>query len=72
MSTTGGPLTGARTMARRWHTGDGALTLSGYGAGVIEDERRRGEGVRCSTRVSVPFYRLGREAGAVGNGGRWR
>jgi hypothetical protein len=68
---TGGPLTESRVMARRRRTGDEALAPSGHDAGTIEEGRRRGEGVRCSTEVRVPFYRVGREAGAVGNGGRW-
>jgi hypothetical protein len=69
---TGGPLTGAQTTARRWRTGDGALAPSGRGTGTIEEGRRRGEWVTCSTGVWVPFYRVGREAGAAGNSGRRR
>jgi hypothetical protein len=67
--TTGGPLTGARTMVSRWRTGGGASAPSGYGASANEGGRR-GEGVRCSTGVWVPFYRVGREARAAGNDGR--
>jgi hypothetical protein len=61
----GGPLTEARTTVRRWHIGGGASTPSGHGAGTIEEGRRRGEGVRCSTGVWVPFYRVRWEAGAA-------
>jgi hypothetical protein len=68
---TGGSLTEARMMVRRWCTGDGASAPSDHGAGTIEEGRSRGEGVRCSTGVWVPFYRVGREAGAAGNSG-WR
>jgi hypothetical protein len=69
---TRGPLTRARAMARRRHTGDEASAPSSHGAGTIEEGRRRGEGVRCSTGVRVPFYRVGREAGVARNGGqRW-
>jgi hypothetical protein len=67
---TGGPLTGARATARRQHTGDEASAPSGHGAGTIEEGRRQGEVVRCSTGVRVPFYRVGRGGGAAGNGGR--
>jgi hypothetical protein len=42
--TTRGPLTGARTTAMRWRTGDGASAPSGYDASSNEDRRRRGEG----------------------------
>jgi hypothetical protein len=69
---TGGPLTEARTTARRWCTGGGASAPNGHGAVTIEEGRRRGEGVSCSTGVWVPFYRVGREAGAVGNSRRQR
>jgi hypothetical protein len=68
---TRGPLTRARTMVRRWRTGSGASATSGHGVSMIEEGRRRGEGVRCSTGVWVPFYRVGREAGAAENSGRW-
>jgi hypothetical protein len=71
-NTTRGPLNGARTTVRRWRTGGGALTPSGYGAGADEEGRRRGGGVRCSIGVWVLFYRVGKEAGAAGNGGRRR
>jgi hypothetical protein len=57
-------------MARRWRTDGGASVPSGHGAGAIEEGRRRGEGVRCSTRVWGSFYRVRREAGAAGNRGR--
>jgi hypothetical protein len=53
-------------------TGDEALATSSHGAGTIEEGRRGGEGVTCSIRVRVPFYRVGREAGAARNGGRWQ
>jgi hypothetical protein len=66
----GGPLTEARATARRRRTGDEALAPSGHGAGTIEEGRRQGEGVRCSTGVRVPFYGVGREVGAARNGGR--
>jgi hypothetical protein len=49
--TIGGPLTGAQMISWRWRTGGGASAPSGYSAGAIEEGRRRGEGVRCSTRV---------------------
>jgi hypothetical protein len=62
---TGGLLTGARITARRRRTDGGASVPSGHGAGVIEEGRRRGEGVRCSTGVWGSFYRVGREAGAA-------
>jgi hypothetical protein len=58
--------------ARRRRTGDEASAPSGHGTGTVEEGRKRGEGVRGSTGVRVPFYRVGREAGAAGNGGRWR
>jgi hypothetical protein len=45
---TGGPLTEARMTVRRRHTDGGALVPNGYGAGVIEEGRRKDEGVRCS------------------------
>jgi hypothetical protein len=69
-SATGGPLTGARATTRRRRTSDDASAPSGHGAGMIEEGWRRGEGVRCSTGVRVPFYRVGRGAGAAGNGER--
>jgi hypothetical protein len=68
---TGGPLTGARVTARRRRTGDEASTPSSHGAGTIEEGRRRGEVVWCSTGVRVPFYRV-RRGRAAGNGGRRR
>jgi hypothetical protein len=68
----GGLLTGARMTARRRHTDGGALVSTGQGAGAIEEGRRRGEGVRCSTGVWGSFYRVGREAGAAGNRERRR
>jgi hypothetical protein len=37
---TGEPLTGARTTARRWRTGDGASAPSSHDAGMIEEGRR--------------------------------
>jgi hypothetical protein len=49
--TTRGPLFGAWTTARTWHTGGGASAPSSYGAGTKEEGRRQGEGVRCSTGV---------------------
>jgi hypothetical protein len=59
----------------RWRrTGDEASAPSGHGAGTIEEGRRRGEGMRCSTGVRVPFYRVGRGAGRpgmAGGGGNW-
>jgi hypothetical protein len=67
-SATGGPLTGARVTARRRRTGDEASTPSSHGAGTIEEGRRRGEVVWCSTGVRVPFYRVRRGAG----GREWR
>jgi hypothetical protein len=55
-------------MVRRRRIGDEALAPSGHGAGTIELGRRRGEVVRRSTGVRVPFYRVRR-----GRGGReWR
>jgi hypothetical protein len=72
---TGGPLTGARATARRRRTDDEASAPSSHGAGMIEEGRRRGEGVRFSTGVRLPFYRVGRGAGRpgmVGGGGNWR
>jgi hypothetical protein len=69
---TGGLLTGARMMVRRQRTDDGASVPSGHGAGLIEEGRRRGEGVRCCTGVWGSFYGFGREAGAAENRGRWR
>jgi hypothetical protein len=69
---TRGPLTGAWATARRRRTGDEVLAPGDHGAGTIEEGRRRGEGVRCSTGVRVPFYRVRREAGVAGNGGRQR
>jgi hypothetical protein len=67
-SVTGGPLTGARATARRRRIGDEASAPSGHGARMIEEGRRQGEVVRCSTAVRVPFYMVGR-----GWGGReWR
>jgi hypothetical protein len=68
---TGGLLTGARMMARRRRTDGGTLVPSGQDVGAIEESRRRGEGLRCSTGVWGSFYRVGREAGAAGNRG-WR
>jgi hypothetical protein len=38
----GGPLTGARTAARRWRTGGGASAPSGYDMCSNEEGRRRG------------------------------
>jgi hypothetical protein len=61
-------------MARRWRTGGGALAPRGYDVGANDEGRRRDEGVRCSTGVWVPFYRVGREAGRpgmMGGGGNW-
>jgi hypothetical protein len=69
---TGGPLTGARTTVSKWRTGGGASAPSGHGAGTIEEGRRQGEGVRCSTGVWEPFYRVGSQAGAGGSSGRRR
>jgi hypothetical protein len=69
-SATGGPLTRARMTVRRRHTDGGDSVPNGYGAGAIEEGRRKGEGVRCSTEVWGSFYRAGREAGAAGNRGR--
>jgi hypothetical protein len=72
---TGGPLNGARASATRRRTGDEALAPSDHGAGTIEEGRRRGEVVRCSTGVRVPFYRVGKGAGRpgmAGGGGNWR
>jgi hypothetical protein len=63
---TGGLLTGAQATARRRHTTDEASAPSGHGAGTIEEGRRRGEVVRCSTGVRVPFYMVGRGAGRPG------
>jgi hypothetical protein len=72
---TGGILTGARMMARRQHTDGGASVPSGHDAGAIEEGRRRGEGMRCSTRVWGSFIgsrgRRGRP-GTAGGGGNWR
>jgi hypothetical protein len=71
---TGGPLTGAQVTTRRRRTGDKASFPSSHGAGTIEEGRRRGEVVRCSTGVRVPFYRVGRGAGRpgmAGGGGNW-
>jgi hypothetical protein len=67
---TGGPLTRARMMVRRRRTDGGALVPNGYGVGAVEEGRRKGEGVRCSTEVWGSFYRAGREAGAARNRGR--
>jgi hypothetical protein len=69
---TGGPLTRAWMTVRRRRTDGGASVPNGYDAGVIEEGRRKGEGVRCSTEVWGSFYRPGREAGAAGNRGRRR
>jgi hypothetical protein len=68
---TGGPLTRARMTVWRRRTDDGASVPNGYGAGAIEEGRRKVEGVRCSTEVWGSFYRVGREAGAARNRG-WR
>jgi hypothetical protein len=71
---TGGLLTGARATARRRRTDDEASALGSHVAGMIEEGRRRGEVVRCSTGVRVPFYRVGRGAGRpgmAGGGGSW-
>jgi hypothetical protein len=65
---TGGPLTRARMTVRRQRTDGGASDPNGYGPGAIEEGRRKGEGVRCSTEVWGSFYR----AGAAGNRGRRR
>jgi hypothetical protein len=69
---TGGPLTRARMTVRRRRTDGGASVPNGYGAGAIEEGRRKGEGVRCSTEVWGYFYRAGREVGAARNRGRQR
>jgi hypothetical protein len=58
-----GPLTRAWTTMKRWHTGGGTSAPSDDGAGIREEGRRRGEGVRCSTGVWAPF---------IGPGGRRR
>jgi hypothetical protein len=74
LGATGGPLTGARATARRRRTGDEASAPSAHGVGTVDEGRRRGEGVRCSTGVRVPFYRVGRGAGRpgmAGGGGNW-
>jgi hypothetical protein len=71
----GGPLTEAQATTRRRRTGNEASAPSGHGAGTIEEGRRRGEVVRCSTRVRVPFYRVGRAVGRLGMAGdddNWR
>jgi hypothetical protein len=52
---------------RRRRTDGGASDPNGYGAGEIEQGRRKGEGVRCSTELWGSFYRAKREAGAAGN-----
>jgi hypothetical protein len=57
------PLTGAWMAARRWRTGDETSAPSSYGASVNKEGMRQGEGVRCSTGVWVPFYRVGRGQG---------
>jgi hypothetical protein len=70
--TTGGLLIRARMATWRWRTGGGASAPSGYCAGSNEEGRRGGEGVRCSTRVWVPFYRVRRgrgRSGMAGSGG---
>jgi hypothetical protein len=69
---TGGPLTRAQMTVRRRRTDGGASVLNGYGAGAIEEGRRKGEGVRCSTEVWGSFYRAMREAGAAENHRRRR
>jgi hypothetical protein len=72
---TGGPLTEAQATVRRRRTGNEVSAPSSHGAGTIEEGRRRGEGVWCSTGVRVPFYRVGRGAGRPGmasGGGNWR
>jgi hypothetical protein len=73
--TTGGPLTGARATARRQRTDNEGSAPSGHSVGTIMEGRRRGEGVRCSTRVRVPFFMVGRGAGRpgmAGGGDNWR
>jgi hypothetical protein len=55
---------------RRRRTDGGASVPNGFGAAVIEEGRRKGEGVRCSTEVWRSFYRAGMEAGAAENRGR--
>jgi hypothetical protein len=69
-----GLLIGAQTTVRRWRSGGGASAPSGYGACMNEEGRRRGEGVRCSTGVWVPFYWVGTKQGwpgMAGGGGNW-
>jgi hypothetical protein len=54
--------------------GDEATAPSGHDTCSIEEGRRRGEGVRCSTVVRVPFYRVGRGVewpGMADGGGNW-
>jgi hypothetical protein len=60
---------------RRRRTGDEASAPSDHGTGMIDEGRRRGEGVRFSTGVRLPFYMVGRLAGwpgMAGGGGNWR
>jgi hypothetical protein len=59
---------------RMWRTGGGASAPSGYGTGSNEEGRRGVKGVRCSTSVWVPFYRVRRgrgRSGMVGSSGNW-
>jgi hypothetical protein len=56
---------------RRRRTDGGASVPNGYDVGAIEEGRKKGEGVTCSTEVWESFYRAGREAGAAENRG-WR
>ncbi len=55
---------------RRRRTDGRASVPNGYGTVAIEEGRRKGEGVSCSTEVWGSFYRAGREAGAAKNRGR--